>query len=216
MPARKDFAVIHNEALSDPRFDRLGEALVGLNMAVPITAADTARGLASRLWLWCLRSNDPDGYLPGDGLGAARAAFGLGPVEAKAVLDAMGAAGLLEPGKWLRVKGFRDSYKALLYERTRTHGRSGNVPGTSAESSAPTVAVAVPKPNQESPSTTTATAGAESPNGKCCVRGRVPGTPRGESPFCKVCPEGVRAAAAYKVRADLERATERKGSRRTA
>ena len=111
MPARKDFAVLHHRALTDPRFDQLGEVLRKRRLALKSTAPDTARALCSRIWLALLRQNDRRGVLPADGISLTRSALGLGRADAVAILAGMEAAGLLvreEAG--LRLRGFEEAY----------------------------------------------------------------------------------------------------------
>jgi len=156
---RKDFAVVHFRALTDARFDRFGASLVKLRMAVPATAASTARGLSSGLWLFLLRLDDRDGRLPGDGLSITRSAFGLSLKEAEAVLSAMLDAELLEKdGQGLRVRGFEEAYRILYRERDREARREprrkpGEPPPVTRGENPATVAVAVPyqKSKEEAP-----------------------------------------------------------------
>lgn len=118
MPARQDFAKLHYRALTDPRFDDAGRGLVSLRLAAAISAADTARALFLRLAQYCLRLNDRDGMLPGDGVSTARAALGLGPREAAQVLDTLTQADLLEEEEaGLRIRGFRETYGKLFKVR---------------------------------------------------------------------------------------------------
>lgn len=160
---RKDFAVIHNRALTDPRYEALGAALVKGRMALASTASDTAIALASRVWLWCLRADSRAGILPGDGVAAVRSAIGSGEKEARILLEGLKDAGLIAlHGKGLRVRGFRDAYRPLYRERDRdsrrkSRGKPDGNPtendGVSREFPLGTVAVAVDLPDSKSTST---------------------------------------------------------------
>jgi hypothetical protein len=139
---RKDFVIVWNRAFTDERFDRFGAHLVKMKLALPVSASDTARSLSARLWAYLIRLNDRRGILPGNGLQAARAAFGLGPKEAGAVLAGMSRAGLLsKEAEGLWVLGFEETYEPLYRERDRDCVRKsgGNSRGNSQARTAPTV-----------------------------------------------------------------------------